>query len=1091
MAGFEYRFKRMAAEQGRRFFVSGGTLPADSASYLERNADKVLWESLLAGRFCYVLNSRQLGKSSLSVHTIRRLEAVGVRTAFLDLTRIGGKNVSPEQWYTGLAMELARELGRRTEAVIYWRTNASLAPVHRLFGMLRDVILGEDGQAAPLVIFIDEIDATKGLIFDPDEFFAAIRECFNRRVSDSTFERLTFCLLGVAVPSDLIRSRATTPFNIGERITLEDFTPEELAAFAPELGPNGRAVVARVHYWTGGHPFLSQSLCRSLVSLGGIENAKAVDEVVRSELFHRKARESNINLADVANIALHYGDDRVEPEAFRATLLSTYQRIWAGREVIDDESNREIVQLKLSGIIVSDGQRLVVRNRIYQHVFNRVWIEQHMPEQEIRRQRQSYRRGAWRTALVAGAILILMGLMAAFSWRARRTALDAVATLDYELYIADMNSLRPFYENGDSARIDAVLKRHRNSPYRGFEWGYWLGKFHDSKEEYSLDYRASGKREEGAVSTDGKEVCIVDVPSSTATIVNRATKERLWSGPIAVTETVIPLKNRWGLVVRGNRTNTICDLKSRAVLCNFDVPKLGAPWVTPKDHSDFVVSGETDRNDLVGEYIAVWDVANGWRLDIFPNPGEGGHSVTISSSGRFLACLQRSIDPNTSKRPPEAALQLVVRDVLTHKYIDRFPIDGGLADPIKTGISPDGRWIFFGDATKSYIRDVAAHRTREWRPTLEHPYDVLSATVDEKTVVLHIDGARSVVADAPDKNRVSVRENVITLKPGSRSGQYLASSDSVRFYDIGSASSADAVAGGVRVTRYGPNELNLTMRGPTAMTRISATGFQETRPDPPVPDSFNCTSNGHWFLLKGRDGRLDELGDSDRRYPRIPLPFVPTNWSCGLDPDSIVCFSVFSRRLAGFSGRTGRVRWSRSDIKGIDGFWVSADGRRLFLSTAGLDFLVLNMATGTTIGSMAAHNNGPINFTTSADQRRLFTCGGDGMVVMWDMATFRKQMEFRGNEQISMTSADISPDGRRVVTTNAAGSWQLWDAATGIQLMDVRASTQSLSSALFSADGQSIVTAGDDQKVRVWRSVERDPTTYIAVNPSDLAHLHR
>jgi hypothetical protein len=48
-----------------------------------------------------------------------------------------------------------------------------------------------------LVIFVDEIDFVRSLPFSTDEFFAAIRECYNHRTRDSTYEQVTFCLLGV------------------------------------------------------------------------------------------------------------------------------------------------------------------------------------------------------------------------------------------------------------------------------------------------------------------------------------------------------------------------------------------------------------------------------------------------------------------------------------------------------------------------------------------------------------------------------------------------------------------------------------------------------------------------------------------------------------------------------------------------------------------------------------------------------------------------------------------------------------------------------------------------------------------------------
>ena len=61
----------------RRFFVTGGNLRVDAPCYVPRQADHDLLEGLLRGEFCYVLTSRQMGKSSLMVRTAQRLRGRG------------------------------------------------------------------------------------------------------------------------------------------------------------------------------------------------------------------------------------------------------------------------------------------------------------------------------------------------------------------------------------------------------------------------------------------------------------------------------------------------------------------------------------------------------------------------------------------------------------------------------------------------------------------------------------------------------------------------------------------------------------------------------------------------------------------------------------------------------------------------------------------------------------------------------------------------------------------------------------------------------------------------------------------------------
>src|SRR5260221_13409105 len=99
-------------ELGTGFYVTGGTIKPGTESYIGRNTDEELFQAIQAGEFCYVLTTRQIGKSSLMVHTAARLAQLDIGCALVDLTTVGGDkgSVTAEQWYYGVAYKILRDL---------------------------------------------------------------------------------------------------------------------------------------------------------------------------------------------------------------------------------------------------------------------------------------------------------------------------------------------------------------------------------------------------------------------------------------------------------------------------------------------------------------------------------------------------------------------------------------------------------------------------------------------------------------------------------------------------------------------------------------------------------------------------------------------------------------------------------------------------------------------------------------------------------------------------------------------------------------------------------------------------------------------
>ena len=350
-------------------YIFSGSLPENATTYVTREADKELYEGLKTGKFCYVLNSRQSGKSSLRVRTMQRLRDANVACASIDLSRDSVQDATPERWYVGLIDYLIESFDLDVELEEWWNKNQLHSPLTRFRKFIEEVMLVEVSES--IIIFIDEIDSVLSFKFPTDDFFAFIRACHNQRVDNPEYNRLTFCLLGVASPSNLIADKNRTPFNIGQAITLKGFQLHEVEPLKKGLQSkeeDSRAVIQEILQWTGGQPFLTQKLCKFVVEESEIPNPRTVEQIVQARIIE------NWESQDFPEHLRTIRDRILRNEERAGYLLELYQQIRGSGEVVNNDTIEQS-ELMLSGLVVKQENKLRVLNPIYYQVFNQSWID--------------------------------------------------------------------------------------------------------------------------------------------------------------------------------------------------------------------------------------------------------------------------------------------------------------------------------------------------------------------------------------------------------------------------------------------------------------------------------------------------------------------------------------------------------------------------------------------------------------------------------------------------------------------------------------------------------------------------------------------
>ncbi len=1011
------------------FFVIGGTLQETAGSYVTRRADEELYTGLKAGEFCYVLTSRQMGKSSLMIRTSRRLQSEGVTTVILDLTRLG-QNLTAEQWYLGLLNLVGERIGIEDELEKYWFEEKNRGPWVKWSTALRDIVLKK--ITGPLVLLVDEIDVVRSLPFSTDEFFAGIREFYNRRTQDPELHRLSFALFGVATPSDLIRDTRLTPFNIGKRIELTDFTEREALPLSRGLGAKtGEPLLKRVLHWTGGHPYLTQRLCREVAQNQPLETVVEVDRLCRELFLSPQARIQDDNLLFVRERLL-----RSEVEL--AGLLDLYGQVRRGKNPPDEENNPTIGVLKLSGIVRAVNGRLLARNRIYEQVFDPAWVELNMPDAEVRRQKAALRKGRFQVAAAALVVLLLMGALSAAALVQRNRAVTSEQNLSRQTRTMEETQASLLFQRGIKEAFEGNQSRAAcwlNEAYR-FRKERNLGDLPSLQFALGQTMKAfdsqvltiNGHTDQifwVAVSPDGKLIATASADRTARIWDSQSGAEvRQLVGHASDVRTVAFSPD--GKLIGtggGDGTVRIWDVRSGAELRKLvgHTARVYSLGFAPDGKR--LVSGSWDTT------ARIWDVETGAEIKKL-----AGHSKQV-----YGACFSPD-----GKRIATGSLDMTCRiwDAETGAELKR--LQGHTDSVLSVAFSPDGRKVVTGSVDKTAkIWNVETGNQTGQLIGSGGLFDSMTFSPDGRFIAtggldksLHLWNAESgVEVQKFDGHSAPIRG--IAFFPGGQLIATASSDKSVRLWDITSSGT---------FKRLEAPQNNMVAMGlsPDGKRMVYGTLDRTAR----ICD----IETGNVVL------RLEGQGD-----------FVT---ACAYSPDGRWIVTANNRGAQLWDAQTGRETRRllvNSNSSAVFGVAFSPDSRTVV--TGGRDRIahLWNVETGAEIRRLEGHTNRICSVCFSPDGRFIATASGDRTVRLWEAETGKEVMKLLGHADDVYVVA-FSPDGRRIVTGSSDLTARVWNAQTGAELTRFEGYSELVTSIAFSPDGKLIATNGQDNKCSIWDS---------------------
>jgi hypothetical protein len=239
---------------------TSGAVPLDSNFYIVRDTDGDFLQAIKRrDSIVLVKGARQMGKTSLLARGLQQARTSGSAVVLTDFQKLNAAHLeSIENFFLALSEMIYDQLDVDTEPEDAWSSRRGASINFERY--IRRVVLKQIG--CPLVWAMDEVDRLLTCKFG-SEVFGLFRSWHNERSLDpaSPWEHLTLAIVYATEPHLFITDPNQSPFNVGTKLELRDFTIEQAADLNERYGSplNDETEVSRYYRLLGGHPYLVHS----------------------------------------------------------------------------------------------------------------------------------------------------------------------------------------------------------------------------------------------------------------------------------------------------------------------------------------------------------------------------------------------------------------------------------------------------------------------------------------------------------------------------------------------------------------------------------------------------------------------------------------------------------------------------------------------------------------------------------------------------------------------------------------------------------------------------------------------------------------